>query len=403
MSLEMGVGVSSQADVSAAGEEAAEQVMSHLANRRPDLVFVFSSIRFADPRMLKAVRSVTRQAPLIGCTDAGGIMTSGPRRRSVTVIGFIAQKGSFVTGVERNLSRNPRLSGERLTGALLAEASQKARCLIVFPDGLSVSGSEVVSGIDKRLDPGVILACASAADDLYFQKTFQFYNDEILTDAMPGALFCGEIRAGVGTKHGWAPVGRPRIVTRSSGRIVYQLDHRPAVSIYEDFLGLKRDELIQESLASVTLTYPLGTAIRGHSEYLLRDAVRVGRAGSLICTGNVLEGSEVRLMIGGYESALEAAQQAACDARDRLRGARLKGALVFSSVARQKMLGSEFQGEIDVIRDALGGSGVRFGGFYSYGELVSQRRAPSARRSRKSSAQPSAFFHNESVVVVTLG
>ena len=76
MSLEIGIGVSSQADVSAAGQEAAEQVMSHLADRRPDLVFVFSSIRFADPRMLKAVRSVTGQAPLIGCTDAGGIMTS---------------------------------------------------------------------------------------------------------------------------------------------------------------------------------------------------------------------------------------------------------------------------------------------------------------------------------------
>ena len=75
-------------------------------------------------------------------------------------------------------------------------------------------------------------------------------------------------------------------------------------------------------------------------------------------------------MIGGYESALEAAQQAACDAVERLGSARLTGALVFCSVARQKMLGSEFQGEIDVIRDALGGAGVRFGGFYSYGELA---------------------------------
>ncbi|PYI84701.1 MAG: hypothetical protein DME26_12845 [Verrucomicrobia bacterium] len=89
-------------------------------------------------------------------------------------------------------------------------------------------------------------------------------------------------------------------------------------------------------------------------------------------------------------SALEAAQQAACDATDQLKGARLTGALVFCSVARQKMLGSEFQGEIDVIRDALGGAGVRLGGFYSYGELAS-------------ASQSRPVFQSESVVVVAFG
>ena len=183
---------------------------------------------------------------------------------------------------------------------------------------------------------------------------------------------CGDISVGIGVRHGWVPVGRPRRVTRATGHVVYQLDGKPAVSIYEDFLGIKREELIQDTLASVTLTYPHGYGnAAAKAEYVLRDAIRMGRAGSLICTGNVAEGSDVRLMIGGYEAALEAAQQAAYDATDQLGGVRLSGALVFCSVARQKMLGSEFQGEIDVIRDALGGAGVRLGGFYSYGEVAS--------------------------------
>lgn len=396
MSLEMGIGVSSQADVFAAGEEAALQMVSHLAGCKPDLVLVFSSIRFADPRMLKAVRSITGTAPLIGCTDAGGIITAGPRRRSVTVIGLASQAAAFVTGVERDLSHHARSSGERLAQSLKALATQPPRALLVFPDGLSVSGSEVTLGLQNGIGRDAItLAGACAADDLFFQKTFQFYNDEILTDSLPGALLCGDIHVGVGVRHGWLPVGRPRRVTRASGNVVYQLDHRPAVSIYEDFLGLKRDELGQEPLASVTLTYPLGTEMKGQVEYLLRDAIRVGRAGSLICTGHVREGSDVRLMIGGYESALEASQQAACDAVEHLGGERLTGAFVFCSVARQKMLGSEFHGEIDVIRDALGGAGVRLGGFYSYGELAPP---PMTRRRRSPS-----LFHNESVVVVALG
>ena len=89
MTIEMGIGVSALADVFAAGQEAASQVVIQLGNRQPDLILVFSSIRFADPKMLKAVRSVTGSAPLVGCTDAGGIITSGPRRRSVTAIGLV--------------------------------------------------------------------------------------------------------------------------------------------------------------------------------------------------------------------------------------------------------------------------------------------------------------------------
>ena len=100
MSVEMGVGASSHADVSVAGQEAAEQVISHLAGRKPDLVLVFSSIRFADPRLLRAIRSATGGVPLIGCTDAGGISTSGPKRRSVTVIGLDLQ-GMYVCDLSR--------------------------------------------------------------------------------------------------------------------------------------------------------------------------------------------------------------------------------------------------------------------------------------------------------------
>jgi hypothetical protein len=397
VSLEFGIGFSSQADVFAAGEEAAQQVVSHLAGRKPDLALVFSSIRFADPRMLKAVRSVIGGAPLLGCTDAGEIITAGPKRRSVTVIGFLLGNNTCITAIERHISTRARSAGEHLAEALLRQSPASPQCLLVFPDGLSVSGSEIVAGIEKKISRKIKLVGATAGDDFHFQKTFQFFNDEILSDSLPGVLLCGDFKVGVGVRHGWVPVGRPRQVTRSAGHVVYQIDHRPAVSIYEDFLGLKRQELMEDTLANVTLSYPLGTELGGQTEYLLRDAIRVGRSGSLICTGDVPQGSEVRLMIGGYESALEAAQQAACEAREQLGGTRLKGALVFCSVARQKMLGSEYQGEIDVIRDALGGAGVRFGGFYSYGEL-----APAA--SRRGRAKPtSPLFHNESVVVAAFG
>lgn len=395
MSVEMGVGVSWQADVFAAGTQAAEQCLTHLSGRTPDLVLVFSSIRFADPKLLKGIRSVTGATPLVGCTDAGGISTAGPKRRCVTVIGLIAKGGRFVTGIARDASHNPTKAGEALGNALLGDSPAYPKGLLMFPDGLSTSGSEVLRGLEKRVGLDLPIVGGAAADDFFFQKSFQYFNDEVLTDSVPGVLFCGDIKLGIGVRHGWVPLGRPRRVTRAAGRVVYQLDKLPAVSIYEDYLGIKREDLMGEPLAHVAITYPLGTSIEGQSEYLLRDAIRVGRAGSLICTGEIQQGSSVRLMIGGYESALEAAQQAAYDAAEQVGRQRLAGALIFSSVARQKVLGSEFHGEIDVIRDALGGSGVRLGGFYTYGEVAPSESGKGKKRS--------TMFHNESVVVLGLG
>jgi hypothetical protein len=397
MSITVGVGSSMQADVSAAGQEAAHEMLSHMSGESPDVLLVFSSIRFADPRMLKAIRAVAGPVPLVGCTDAGSIITAGPKRRSVTVIGIRVKGGTCVTALERNISAHPARAGEHLAETLQRQVPKPSGCLLVFPDGLSASGSEVLKGIEKIKAPGVKLAGASAGDDFFFQKTFQFYNEEILTDSLPGVLLSGSFQVGIGVRHGWSPVGRPREVTKSEGRVIFELDKRPAVTIYEDYLGLKRQELAGDQLANYAMSYPLGFQCPGYNEYLLRDAIRVGKAGSIICTGDVPQGTKVRLMLGGYEPALEAAQQAAYDARDQLNGAALKGGLVFCCVARQKMLGSEFQGEIDVIRDSLGGAGVRMGGFYGYGEFASTP----IKNSRSMKTKP--LFHNEAVVVVALG
>ena len=159
---------------------------------------------------MQAIRSVTANAPLIGCTDAGGISTAGTRRRSVTVIGLIARNGSFVTSVERHLSQAPRQVGEKLADSLLKQlsAKQPPKALLVFPDGVTSNGSEFLSGLEKKLNKDLPIVGGSAADDFFFEKTFQFYNDEVLTDSVPGVMFCGDIRVGIGVRHGWMPLGK---------------------------------------------------------------------------------------------------------------------------------------------------------------------------------------------------
>jgi len=66
--------------------------------------------------------------------------------------------------------------------------------------------------------------------------------------------------------------------------------------------------------------------------------------------------------------------------------------LVFNCVARRKVLGRRAADEIKTVRDILGPR-VPTAGFYTYGEIAPLEG---------NTANPS-FFHNETVVILTLG
>ncbi len=385
--MDFGVGYSTQMDITHAGQEAAHQAMTQIGRQKPDLTLVFADVHYADPRLLKGIRGVTEGAPLVGCSDAGGIHTSTGLQRSVIVIVMRDAKGKFTLGCGRGLTKSPERAVQEFCTDL--KSTPDARALFIFPDGLAGNSCEYLRSLVKEVGATVPILGGCAGDGAMFQKTFQFYNEEVLTDALSGVLLSGDMAIGMGTGHGWSPLGAEREVTKSEGRFLQELDRRPAITIYEEYLGMKRDELAEEAIANVSMMYPLGVLGSVPDRYVLRDAIRMDRKGGLVCTGELPEGSRVRLMIGRQEGALSAAHEAADKALKQIGDKHLKGALVFCGMARQRLLGGERDGEIDVIRDALGGAGVRMGGFYTFGEF-----APLDQRVQ---------FHNESVVVVALG
>src|SRR6266480_3925554 len=136
MSVLLGIGISSEVDVYRAGQAAARQMQKHLGGQ-PQLTLVFSSVRFAHPKLLEGIRSVTEGAPLIGCTDAGGISTGGPLLQSVTVIGLRGEGLNFTVGLAMGLACDPETAGARLSNMLCKSKPQGVKAALIFPDGLS--------------------------------------------------------------------------------------------------------------------------------------------------------------------------------------------------------------------------------------------------------------------------
>src|SRR5215217_2073893 len=63
-----GVGMSYHHNPSVAGREAAEQALEKAGISKPDFVFMFASIGYDQPSLVRAVRETTGGAPLTGCS-----------------------------------------------------------------------------------------------------------------------------------------------------------------------------------------------------------------------------------------------------------------------------------------------------------------------------------------------
>ncbi|MBI1953925.1 MAG: FIST C-terminal domain-containing protein [Candidatus Omnitrophica bacterium] len=392
MATWVGVGSSRQPDSFQAGCEAAVKALDSMGQPYPDLILVFASTRFDQETLLAGIVSVTRGAPLVGCSTAGEVLAAGPRRRSVVVMAIRSDSLKVATGIGLRVSDDPRQAGQEVAAQVSKARLASPHAFLMFPDGLSANGAEVIRGAQDVLGLSFPIAGGSAADDFGFNRTFQYYQGEVYTNSVAGVLLAGPILVGIGARHGWKPLGKPRRVTKAAANIVREMDHRSAANLYETYFGSPSSPLKLESLTDMSIVYPLGMPIPGEEEYLLRNVLKVDRDGSVVYAGEMPQGAEVRLMMGSKARALEAAQRAAEQAALELAPRTARFGLVFSSCSRARLFGRMLDQEIAAIRQALGET-TPLAGFYDYGEQAPLSAAGFRGRS---------YFHNETLVVVAV-
>jgi len=391
--IKTGVGKSNNPDAAKAGAEAAKEALTE-AGGKANLIIVFSTVAYDQEKMLEGVRSVSKEIPLAGCSDFGEITTEGPVSKHVAVMALNTPDIEWTIGIGKGTDKDSFEAGKEAAEEIKKKAKAPLSLFTMFLDGLAENGAAAVRGVQEVFGKNFPIMGGSAGDDFLFQKTYQYYNDQVLTNAMVGIGLSGKFSFGVGVRHGWEPIGLPMKVTKAVGGKLIEVNNRPALSIYEDYFGKKAEELIKEPIARMAYTYPLGMSVEGSPELLIRDVVIANEKGEITCAAEIPEGSEIRLMLGDYEKAIQAAKEAAENALAQLKGTKPKAIFVFNCVARYKLLGARIGEEIAAIQNVLGKE-VPLIGFYTYGE-----QAPLA-----GILGPECFsvFHNETMALMVLG
>jgi len=391
--IKAGVGRSNNPDATKAGVEACKTALSQAGNKA-DLIVVFSTVAYDQEKMLKGVRSISKEIPLVGCSDSGEITGEGPVSKHVAVMALSSDTISFTVGVGEGTDKDSHQAGAMAAKEVKKKAEGDISLFTMLLDGLAENGAAAVRGVQEVFGKNFPIMGGSAGDDFLFKKTYEYYNDQVLTNAVVGIGLSGKFSFGVGVRHGWEPIGLPMKVTKAKGGKLIEVNNRPALSIYEDYFGKKAEELIKEPIARMAYTYPLGMSVEGSSELLIRDVVIANEKGEITCAAEIPEGSEIRLMLGDFDKAIQAAKEAAEEALSQLKDARPKVVLVFDCMARNKLLGARIGEEIMAIQNVLGKE-VPLIGFYTYGE-----QAPLG-----GVLGPECFsvFHNETMALMILG
>lgn len=172
--------------------------------------------------------------------------------------------------------------------------------------------------------------------------------------------------------HGFLPIGIAREVTRSEGTTLFELDGKPASSIYEEYFGEEHlSELHEGLLPALAVSYPLGVFSDESNDVVLRNPIFVDQKGAMTFTSEIPLHADVRLMISDIERALETATLAAKEVLKKLDGKKPKAVIIINSVARKKMLGLHADEEIEIIQGIFGRD-VPMIGLYTYAQIDKQ-------------------------------
>ena len=318
------------------------------------LVQVFSGYvdRYFLEELVEFFNKQLPNAKVIGSTTDGEIIESSILEQSI-VLSFSIFNGTNLETYCIDLDDNAFQ-----VGAKIAQMSVKdnTKAVIIFADGLRTNGERFLEGFGSVTNK-VLIAGGLAGDNSNFINTYVFNEKRVLQNGVVAvALNSDELEAKAVYGFGWKPLGKKFIVTKSKENVVYEVDNKPILELFNKYLGSD----ITTHLPKIGVEVPFVFEKNGH--IVARAVVGKNCDASLVFAGNVPEGSEVRFAIGDAISLIEGSSEYL----DELNKHQVSSIFAYSCMARKRVLHQEAVEEITMLSQISNVSG-----FFTYGEFFS--------------------------------
>ncbi|MFN8077725.1 MAG: FIST N-terminal domain-containing protein [Kineosporiaceae bacterium] len=371
-----GVGSSADADPVRAARQATSEALQGAA---PALMLVLTSHEGDLAGLVAAIRAQAGpDVAIVGTTTCGEITRPGPGERTVVVTalggpGFTARTAIGLQGED-----GQRAAGQDVALGLTG-TGREHEVLLVLGDGLTQRQHDLVRGIYSVVGAGVPLAGACGGNLTYTDaQQFRCAPGEVVPEVVRHGVVAAAVGSdapiGVGVAHGWRPSGEPMNITASSDTLVYEIDHRPALDVYLERLGVD-DGVTADPGAFFEFTHrhPLGVARRGGEDIRVIQSADLEQR-TITCFADAQQGTVAWIMETDPQALVDGGAQSCRQALDALAGAPPLGVLAFDCAVRKLQLGADgVAQEIAGMRGVIGE--VPLAGFYSMGEICRTKGA----------------------------
>lgn len=329
------------------------------------LVLVFANrLLLENEAFLKNVAKEFPYGHIIYGSTAGEIAGTNVLDNAATVTAVEFEKSSFATrtGNILDFKKDAVALGRSLYSNMPKE---NLKHLFVLSEGSFINGSSLINGLEEAIGSSVSITGGMCGDDAKFEKTLASYNEKPKEGEVVLIGFYGDtLEISFASYGGWQPFGPQRIITRSEGNILYEIDGQPALELYKKYLGEKANELPQASLL-----YPLNVTPPGTGNAIVRTILNIDNDNqSMILAGDAPQNSRVQLMMASVDSIANGANLAAQDAM-RNRKTKPDLAILISCVGRKLVMDQRVEEELEEVKSVLDAKTV-LTGFYSYGEMA---------------------------------
>jgi hypothetical protein len=323
------------------------------------LVFAASDV---GPEPFAELRAALPSSLITGCSTAGQIrgrqLSSEPLL--ATIVRF-EQSQPQLAWRELAAAEDSARVGSALGQELAANGPAEPRHVLLFSVGLDVNGSDLVAGLTAELPAGTRVSGGLAGDDADFDRTWVYCGDQLRERGVAAIDLGSAVDVSYGSEGGWEGFGPSRLITRSEGNVLLELDDRPALALYKEYLGM-----LVNDLPASALRFPLAIESPDGGTSYVRTVLAVDEeTNTMTFAGDVPTGWSARLMRTTTERLVDGAAGAAATSAQQHGSL----AIAISCVGRRLTLGEWTEDEIEAVADALQSTTGTIVGFYSYGEI----------------------------------
>lgn len=329
------------------------------------LVLVFASRDLLENK--KIIDNIRIQFPyehLVFGSTSGEIVGGNVYDNSIVVTAIELEKSTFA--IKRASIFDFEKNAKKLGSSLIKElSSDNLKHVFVLSEGSFVNGSDLIDGIESNLTSNISITGGMCGDGARFEKTVASYKDNPKEGEVIVIGFYGKsLEISFASVGGWQPFGPERLITKSEGNVLFEIDNLPALDLYSKYLGDKASELPKSSLL-----FPLNVTPKDKKIPVVRTILNIDKENnSMILAGDVPEGSKVQLMMSSVDSIATGAFEAA----ELAMGGRKTNpqlAILVSCIGRKIVMDQRVEEEIEGVIEVIGDD-TKITGFYSYGEMA---------------------------------